>query len=415
MLQVAMESKKLKKIMQEDKKYLFQNYGDRLPVCFTRGEGSILFDQNNKRYIDFFSGIAVSNLGYNHPAVSKALHAQVDRILHSSNWYYNNEQIQAAALISGLAFPGKTLFVNSGTEANEAAIKLARKYGLSTSPDRYEIISFHDSFHGRTMGSMSATAQKKIHDGFGPLPAGFKYLPFNDINAFREEADKNPNIAAILIELIQGESGIKVAEKNYVKELFALCKQKGILTIVDEVQTGMGRTGKPFAYQHYGISPDAITLAKGLGAGLPIGALHTKDALVQFFPKGTHGTTFGGNHMSCAAAVAVLKELNKKTVYANIKKSSEYIFQSLKAIQKKVSYIKEIRGMGLHIGFELTRPGSQVVSAALDKGLIINCTSEKVIRIMPPLVIPLAVVKEGMKILEDILINEEKKGENTKG
>ncbi len=403
-------SAKLKKIMQDDKKYLFQNYGDRLPVCFQSGEKSLLFDQDGKRYIDFFSGIAVSGLGYSCASLQKALHKQVDSLLHSSNWFYNSQQIEAARLISELSFEGKTLFTNSGTEANEAAIKLARRHGLGIASERYHIVSFNNSFHGRTMGSMAATAQEKIHGGFGPLVPGFKYLPFNDLDAFAREVEGNQNITAVMIELVQGEGGIVLADKKFVSGVFSLCRKNNIITIIDEIQTGIGRTGKHFCYQHYGIEPDIITLAKGLAGGVPIGAMHARKKLAETLTRGSHGTTFGGNHLACAAAAAVLKEIKKPAFLKGLMKTSAFIFSELESMKKKIPFISEIRGLGLHIGIELNRPGTEIVSKALSQGLIINCTSEKVIRIMPPLNIPMATVKEGMKLFEHVLMEEVRKG-----
>lgn len=398
------ESKKLNILMQQDKQYLFQNYGTRLPVCFTHGKGSELFDQDGKRYIDFFAGIAVNSLGYNHPALNKALHSQVNKILHSSNWYFNKEQIDAAMLLSKTAFPGKTLFTNSGTEASEAAIKLARKFGLSQSNKKYHIVSFTNSFHGRTFGAMSATAQEKIHSGFGPIVPGFIYAPFNDINAFKKTIKKyKGKICAVITELIQGEGGIKIADSSFIKEIDTITKENNILLIIDEVQTGIARTGKMFAFQHYGITPDVITLAKGLGGGVPIGAIHTRDFLVDYFPKGTHGTTFGGNHLATAAAKVVLETLSKQTMLNNICKTGEIIIKELSLMKTKYpKLIMDVRGIGLHIGVELSIPGQPLVVEALQKGLVINCTAEKVIRIMPPLNISHKLVKEGLLILDSI-------------
>ncbi len=400
-----MNSKRLQKIIDDDKKYLFQNYGDRQPVCFVRGEGSYLYDQDNRRYIDFFSGIAVSALGYSSAGLSARLHAQVDRIIHSSNHFYNKEQAEAARLLSETAFPGKTLFVNSGTEANEAAIKLARRYGQNVAPEKFEIITFEGSFHGRTFGAMSATAQEKIRKGFGPIVPGFRYLPFNDSAVLRKEM--NARVCAVMTELIQGEGGINVADAGFIRELSSVCTKHGALLIIDEVQTGIGRTGKAFGYQNYGIRPDIITLAKGLGGGLPVGALHARDELTQYFEKGVHGTTFGGNHMACAASAYVLNEIRKGALLKNVEKTGAAIMERLEILKKKVSFIKEIRGMGLHIGIELTRPGMDIVKKSLAGGLIINCTAEKVLRIMPPLNIPMKTVKEGLALLENILMQED--------
>jgi len=399
-------SPKLKKIIDEDREYLYQNYGNRQEACFTKGDGSYLFDQDNKKYIDLFSGIAVCNLGYGNNSLSKALHRQIDNIIHTSNHYYNTEQINAAKLISELSFPGKTLFANSGTEANEAAIKLARRYGMSISKDRFQIVSFTNSFHGRTMGSMTATGQEKVNKGFGPLPRGFIHLPYNDIKSFKKEVKKNRNIAAVMLEVVQGEGGIIVADNDFIREMFEICNKNNILTIVDEVQTGIGRTGTTFGFQNFNIIPDIITLAKGLAGGLPIGAIHTKDFLTEYLGQGTHGSTFGGNHFACAAAETVLKEVKKKSLLNNVSKVSEFIFNRLEEIREKVDFIEEIRGLGLHIGIELNKPGADIVKTALVRGLIINCTAGNVLRIMPPLNIKLAAVKSGLQILEDILIEE---------
>ena len=260
-----MASKKLTKIIQQDHNYLYQNYGNRKNVCFVKGNGSFLYDQDGKEYIDFFAGVAVCNLGYNNSALVAALHKQADKLLHTSNHFFNQEQNQTAELISNLSFPGKTLFVNSGTEANEAAIKLVRKYGLSINKKRFQIVSFLNSFHGRTMGSMTTTGQKKIHEGFGPLPAGFLYLPYNDSATFKKTVKKNKNIAAVILEFVQGEGGIIPAHKDFVNEVFDICHKNNILIIDDEVQTGIGRTGTLFAYQQYNVIPDVVTIAKGLG------------------------------------------------------------------------------------------------------------------------------------------------------
>lgn len=401
-----MPSKKLQKIIDDDKHFLFQNYGDRQQVCFTRGDGSYLFDQDNRKYIDFFSGIATSSLGYGHPAFTRKMHAQLDRIIHSSNHFYNREQVQAAKLVSQLSFPGRTMFVNSGAEANEAALKLVRRHGQSIASDRYEIISFEDSFHGRTFGSMSATGNEKIRSGFGPLVPGFIFLPFNDTARFKAEIERNGRVCAVITELIQGEGGINLANKDFIAAVFEICAARKILTIVDEVQTGIGRTGRMFVYQHFGIRPDIITLAKGLGGGVPIGALHARSDLASFFQKGVHGTTFGGNHLACAAACAALSEIRKRPLLSHVQRSGAFITNRLHSIKEKVPYIREIRGMGLHIGIELDRPGGELVRRALKKGLVINCTSEKVIRIMPPLTIPSKTIMEGLALLEETFLEE---------
>ena len=404
-------SSKLKKIQKGDKDYLFQNYGERLPVAFVSGKNSILFDQDKNKYIDFFSGIAVSNLGHNNKDIIKAAIDQIKNIIHTSNWFLNNEQIDAAKALQSVSFPGKTLWVNSGTEANEAAIKLARRYGLSKSKKLYNIITFNNSFHGRTYGSMSATAQQKIHGGVGPVVNGFIYLPLNDIKQFKKHIKKN--VVAVMVELIQGEGGINIINNDFLQEVYAICNEKDILLVIDEVQTGVGRTGLPFAYQHFNVIPDIMTLAKGLGAGFPIGALHAKSFLAEFFPGGSHGTTFGGNHVTCAVAEVVLKELKKNTLQKNVMKVSKFILETITNLSKEISIIKDVRGMGLHIGIELSIPGMDIVKKALASGLIINCTAGNVIRIMHPLNIDMNTVKVGMKIFESILKSEDMKSENS--
>jgi acetylornithine/N-succinyldiaminopimelate aminotransferase len=403
---LIMSSKKLKRIINDDKNYLFQNYGDRQPVCFVRGEDCYLYDQDNKKYIDFFSGIAVSIIGYGNRAFTRAMHRQIDSLIHTSNHFYSREQNEAGKLLAEVSFPGKTLFVNSGTEASEAAIKLARRYGLSLGKERYHIITFTNSFHGRTFGGMTATAQKKIHEGFGPLVPGFKYLPFNDIKSFAKEMKKNKTVCAVMIELIQGEGGIQIADRDFVKEVFRICSKNNVLTIVDEVQTGLGRTGTMFCYQHYGVVPDIITMAKGLAGGVPVGAIHAKNFLPEFLPKGSHGSTFGGNHLACAGVASVLKQVKNMRFLDNVNAVSGYFFEALNELKKKVDFIKEVRGMGLHIGIELTRPGAALVTEALNRGLVINCTAERVIRIMPPLSISMKTARKGMKILERLFLDE---------
>ena len=402
-----MTTSKLKKIIEDDSKFLYQIYGKRQEVCFVKGKGSFLYDQDGKEYIDLFTGVAVSNLGHSHPGINAALKKQSELILHSSNHYYNKNQIEVAQLISELAFAGKTLFVNSGTEANEAAIKLVRKYGLEQNKNKIEILSFYNSFHGRTFGSMTATGQKKIHEGFGPLPKGFTYIPFNDIKAFKKAAKKGKT-AAVITELVQAEGGVIPAQKAFISELFDICQKYDILTIVDEVQTGMGRTGSPFAFQHYGVMPDIITLAKGLGGGLPLGAIHTKDFLLPYFPRGAHGTTFGGNHLACALSSAVLSEFKKANFFKEANKTSDYIFKRLNDIKSQTNIIQDIRGLGLLIGIEINSDAPAIVRKALECGLIINSTSEKVIRIAPALNIKMKEIEAGMNMLENILIGEKK-------
>lgn len=403
-------SSELDTIRDDDNQFLFQNYGERLPVAFTRGEKALLFDQDNREYVDFFSGIAVSNLGYNDPDFTTALHAQVDSLIHSSNWFLNREQNEAARLISELTFPGKTLFLNSGTEANEAAIKLARRYGLAQSEEKFRIFSFKGSFHGRTLGSMTATGQEKVYAGFGPLPEGFTHLPFNDEKALQEISATGDTAAALFIELIQGEGGIRIADKGFVQELKALCDEKDILFVADEIQTGAGRTGKAFAYQHFDITPDIITMAKGLAGGIPIGALHARDTVAAHFTPGSHGTTFGGNHLACAGATVVLKKLQEKNFLTGVEERGAYIMESLKKMRKTYSTIKDVRGVGMHIGFEVDLPCMDIVRRSLEAGLVLNCTAGSVLRIMPPLIIDTETIDRGLELLEATLKTLSNKG-----
>ncbi|MBN2435109.1 MAG: aspartate aminotransferase family protein [Spirochaetes bacterium] len=392
----------LENVMKLDREYLFQNYGNRLPVEFVRGEDSFLFDSAGKKYIDFLSGISVVNLGYSNKHYTNTLHKQIDQIMHTSNWFFNSNQVQAAKQISDHSFKGRTLFVNSGTEANEAAIKLARKYGQSIDEDCYTILTFSSSFHGRTFGAMSATGNEKIRTGFGPVVPGFEYVPFNDKEAF-EEAVKRGKVCAVMVEMIQGEGGIKVAGKDFIQHVYKIAKDNGILFIADEIQTGIGRTGKLFAFEHYDIIPDIITLAKGLANGLPVGAMHAKEELLNHLGAGTHGTTFGGNQLATAAVCAVFDIITEPSFLEHIHDMSKVVFDRLENIKKGVPLIKEIRGKGLHIGVELESDGMPFVKKALDAGLVINCTAQNVLRIMPPLIIDENTLIQGLDIFEKIV------------
>lgn len=401
--------KRFTKAVELDNNYLFGNYGNRLPVCFTRGQGDRLYDTADREYIDFFSGIAVTNLGHNHPKLTKAIQEQAEKILHTSNWFFNEEQGKAARQLSELAFPGRTLFVNSGAEANEAAIKLARRHGLFKSGRKFEIISFHGSFHGRTFGSMTATAQKKIHRGFGPLPRGFVYLPFNDLKALKKQLRRGRETAAVILEPVQGEGGIRIAEQEFIRGARELCSERNVLLIMDEVQTGMGRTGEPFAFQHFDVTPDILTLAKGLAGGMPAGAMHAREDLAEHLPGGSHGTTFGGNHLAMAAALVVLKEIGKESLMKKVRDTGREITDRLNELKERYRFIQEVRGMGLHIGMELTHPCQEMVKRSLEKGLVVNCTAGNVLRIMPPLNVKTSTVRKGMKILEELLREEEQR------
>jgi acetylornithine/N-succinyldiaminopimelate aminotransferase len=366
-------------------KYVAKNYG-RYPIGLVRGKGTTVWDASGKKYIDFIAGLAVDNLGHCPPSVVNAIRKQAGKLLHVSNLYHIEPQSQLAAELSRLSFADKFFFCNSGTEANEAAIKLARRWFYDNGqPKRFEIITMNNSFHGRTMASLSATAQKKIHAGFKPLLPGFKYVPFNDISALKKALTKKT--CAVLIEPIQGEGGVNLAQEIYLKTLRKICNEKGVLLIFDEIQTGFGRTGHLFAYERYKIKPDIITLAKALGGGIAIGAMGSTNKIIESFSPGTHGATFGGNPLACAASLASLKTLTKKDFLKKASSQGNYFLKQLHYLKENFSIIREVRGIGLMLAVELDRPGAEVVSACMKEGLLINCIQQNTIRFLPPLII----------------------------
>jgi len=384
-------------------KYLCTTYA-RFPVAFVRGQGCRLWDAEGKEYLDFFfASLAVMNLGQCHPAVVKAVSDQVSTLTHISNLHHTVPQARLAELLCAHSFADKVFFCNSGAEANEAAIKLARKYGGDKRDGRYEIITTLGSFHGRTMAAISATGQEKVRQGFAPHLEGFRYVPFDDLAA--TESAISERTVAIMVEPIQGEGGVNVPQLGYLKRLRELCDRNGLLLILDEVQTGMGRTGKLFAYEHEGITPDIMTLAKALGGGLPIGAMLARGPIAESFNLGSHGSTFGGNAVACAAGVAVVKTL-LGGVLENCRAMGEYFTQCLLALKEKFPFIKTVRGRGLIIGAELDRDGSAIVDACLKEGLLINCTVGKVLRFIPPLIITKAEIDEGFAIMEKVLAQQ---------
>jgi acetylornithine/N-succinyldiaminopimelate aminotransferase len=366
-------------------KHVAKNYG-RYPIGLVRGKGMVVWDASGKKYIDFVAGLAVDNLGHCPPSVVDAIRKQSVKLLHVSNLYHIEPQSQLAAELTRLTFANKFFFCNSGTEANEAAIKLARRWFYDKGqPKRFEIITMNDSFHGRTMASLSATAQKKIHVGFKPLLPGFKYVPFNDITALKKAVTKKT--CAVLIEPIQGEGGVNPAQKTYLKTLRKICNEKGILLIFDEIQTGFGRTGPLFAYERYKIKPDIITLAKALGGGIAIGAMGSTNKIIQSFSPGTHGATFGGNPLACAASLASLKTLTKKGFLQKASSQGDYFVKQLHYLKENFSVIREVRGAGLMLAIELNQPGAKIVTACMKEGLLINCIQQNTIRFLPPLII----------------------------
>ena len=352
----------------------------------TKGEGCTVQDAEGGTYTDFVAGIAVCNLGHAHKGVAKAISDQARRLVHVSNLYYTEPQIELAEWLIGHSFADRVFFSNSGAEANEAAIKLARKYYKDQeSPERFRIITMGGSFHGRTMATLSATGQDKIKKGFEPLLDGFDIVPFNDLDAVdRAITDKT---CAIMLEPIQGEGGVRCPQPGYLEGLRKICDSKGLLLIFDEVQTGMGRTGKLFAYEHFGLAPDIMTLAKALANGLPMGAMLAKGHVAKSFGPGSHATTFGGTPLVASAAMAVARALLDESILENCKEMGQYFTSQLSDLKAKYGFIREVRGKGLLVGLDLTCEGAPFVKGCMKKGFLINCTQEHVLRFIPPLII----------------------------
>ncbi|MHC4673243.1 MAG: acetylornithine/succinylornithine family transaminase [Planctomycetota bacterium] len=384
-------------------KCVIPNY-PRQPIVITRAAGSEMWDLDGKRYLDLFPGWGCALLGHCHPRIVEAVRDQVGRLIHMDNIFYTVEQGRLAELIHQHSFGGKSFFSNSGAEANEGAIKLARRH---TPPERYKIITMDKSFHGRTLAAMTATGQSKAHQGFGPLMPGFVYVPFNDIDAVAQAIDNET--AAVMVEPIQGEGGINVPDDNYLPALRELCDENQMLLILDEVQTGCGRTGKWFGYQHYPIEPDIITLAKALGNGAPIGAIVAQPEVADSLTPGTHASTFGANPLVVSAAIAVLETIEEENLLEKVQQISAYIFQKAGEIQQQFTFIEEVRGRGLMIAIELALPGAPIVTTALEKGLRINCTQETVLRMLPAMTLTDQQVDEAFEILTDSIKEAEKK------
>ena len=388
---------KAQEVFESYKENIMPTY-TKIPLIFVKGKGSRLWDIHNKVYLDFFPGWGVGNLGHCHPKVMSAVRDQISKLIFIPNNYYHIPQAKLAKEIVFWSFPAKVFFCNSGAEAIEGAIKFSRKFGQG----RYEIITFENSFHGRTLGALAATGQKKYQDGFSPLPEGFKIVKFNNIEEVKKAIDLEKTVA-IMLELIQGEGGINVAEKNFVLDLRKICNERNLLLIIDEVQTGVGRIGKMFCYQHYGVTPDIMTLAKALGGGLPIGVMVVKNEIADTLGPGMHASTFGGGPVICKAALAVLKAIQKEKLLANTQKMSEYLFLKLNELKNKYSIIKELRGIGLMVGIELNIEGKIIIEKCIEKGLLINCTHDKVLRLMPALNITKKEIDKAIDILDSVL------------
>lgn len=365
--------------------HLMNTYA-RLPVAFSHGEGVWLFDETGKRYLDALAGIAVSTLGHNHPRLVGAIAQQAACVLHTSNLYRIPLQEELSDRLAALSGMEEVFFCNSGCEANEAAIKLARFYGHRRGVDQPTIIVMENAFHGRTMATLSATGNRKTQAGFEPLVSGFVRVPYKDIDAIRKVAEHNANVVAVMLEMVQGEGGINIADETFQRELREVCDARDWLMICDEVQCGIGRTGHWFGFQSAGVRPDVMTLAKGLGSGVPIGACLTSGRAAGLFGPGNHGSTFGGNPLACAAGLETLATIEEGGLMANATAVGDRIRQGFREALEGVSGVVDIRGRGLMIGIELDKPCGDLVRQALDAGLLINVTAERVIRLLPPLI-----------------------------
>ncbi|MDD5130248.1 MAG: aspartate aminotransferase family protein [Candidatus Omnitrophica bacterium] len=387
---------KVEEIFQAYKECIMPTY-NKVPFIFVKGKGSWLWDIQGKAYLDFFPGWGVGGLGHCHPKVMQGVRDQIGKLIFVPNNYYHPFQAKLAKELINLSFPGKVFFANSGAEANEAAIKLARKFGAG----RYEIITFENAFHGRTMAALAATGQKKYQAGFEPIPEGFKQVKFNDLSAVKQAI--SGKTVAIMLELVQGEGGVNVADKDFISGLRKICNEQNLLLIIDEVQTGFGRTGKMFAYQNYGIIPDIMTLAKALAGGLPMGAMIAKKELSDILAPGMHASTFGGGPVVCRAALGALNAMQKEKILHNCQNMGKYLFEKLTFLKNSCPVVKEIRGIGLMYGLELNVEGKQIVQEAASRGLLINCTHDNVLRLMPALNVAKKEIDKAISILKGVL------------
>ena len=386
--------------LELEQKYYMRTF-NRLPVVLVRGEGTRVWDENGRCYLDMVAGIAVNVLGHCHPAVVEALTRQARTLIHTSNLYYTIPQLELAELLINHSCADRVFFANSGAEANEAAIKLARKYGRLHRHGAYEIITVTGSFHGRTLATLAATAQPKYQEPFAPMPEGFRSVPFNDLEAL--QAATTERTCAVLLEVVQGESGVHLADGDYLRGVRAWCDQHNLLLILDEIQTGMGRTGRFLAYEHHGIEPDIFTMAKGLAGGVPIGAVLAKERAAVFTP-GDHGSTFGGNPLACAAGVATVRTILEQDLAAHSARVGRYLLEQLRALQTRQPAIAQVRGLGLMVAFDLTTDrAAEVVRGALQRGLILNNTGPRTIRMVPPLILTEAEVDEAVAIIAETL------------
>jgi len=376
---------------------------NRLPVTFARGEGALLWDTQDKEYLDALSGIAVCNLGHAHPAVTRALCEQAGRLVHTSNIYGIASQEALGDTLTALAGMDKVFFGNSGAEANEAAIKLARLYGNQQGIKSPAIVVMDNSFHGRTLATLSATGSRKVQAGFEPLVQGFVRVPYGDLAALKAVAEHKPDVVAVMVEPIQGEGGVNVPPPDYLPGIRKLCDDKGWLMILDEIQTGMARTGRMFAYQHYDLRPDVMTVAKALGNGVPIGACLAQGAAAELFGPGNHGSTFGGNPLACTTALAVCNTISGERLWEAAETIGNHIQEGLHSALSDVDGFVEVRGRGLMIGIQLDRPCGELVTGALAQGLLINVTADSVVRLLPPLITSVAQADQIVSTLSSLV------------
>lgn len=387
-------------IVETGNQYLMNNY-KRLPIAFVSGKGCRLYDTEGREYIDFLGGIAVNSLGHSPQELVEAIQDQAAKVMHVSNYFWNESQVRLAKLLVESSFGDKVFFCNSGAEANEAAIKLARKYAYQKyGAHKYEIIAMKGSFHGRTLGTLGLTDNPKYQEGYGPLPEGYGFAAYNDIDALKKAI--TPNTCAIIIEPLQGEGGVTPAEAAYLKAVKELCNQENILLIFDEIQCGIGRTGKLFAYENFGVTPDIMSLAKALAGGFPIGAIVATNEVASVWKPGDHGTTFGGNPLACTAGVATLEAMLKQRLWEQAEATGAYFRERLQKLVDEFSFVKEVRGMGLMLGLVLTIGGAPIVEQAFKKGFIINCTAEKVLRFVPPLIVTKEEIDGLVAVLKEI-------------
>jgi acetylornithine aminotransferase len=385
-------------------KVIMKTYG-RYPIVPVRGEGCALWDADGKRYLDFLAGVAVNNLGHCHPKVVKAIQEQAAQLIHCSNYYHIPQQIELAELLCNRSFADRAFFCNSGAEANEAAIKLARKYSRDKfGPERYEIITAAESFHGRTMATVSATGQEKVQRFFDPLLHGFKHVPFNDAQAIA--AAVTANTCAVMLEPIQGEGGVNVPAPGYLRQVREICDRHDLLLVLDEVQTGLGRTGKLFAYEHFGVAPDIMTLAKALAGGAPIGAMLAKEEYAAAFTPGTHGSTFGGNPLMASAALAAVNAILEEGLLENAVAMGAYLTGELEKLKSRYSFVTGVRGIGLMVGMGLSVPAGDIVKKGHERGVLLNVTHDTVLRFVPPLTVTRAEIDEMIGILDGILAEQ---------